>query len=967
MEPTAEQRERIEKLVGAMVSGIDDEWGIPERVPIPGRTPWYYSPNEFDQRYAVSLERLLGSFSSDQFSLHCADIIAFPDSVRQDVMGRAPDDPGLSKSRLDVVQRIAVHWTLDNISDYALDGVIGCLRRLMTNPYGEFALDRIKRGDGFGAAERYFLPGITGYLDILCRFATYPPALQTIRDVVTGDLRIRPPDPATDAPGADNQRAYHYHSENFIATAREILSALEKAGLLDYATFARATEFQPYLIDYHHKAFNRPYYRSDGQEPLAPFQATLVWDLAQKFSAERAHLFPYYNGMVGLRFLFKAAEHLERLPVKKLTPLDNGNQKIEASLGRMAYIVAFEPDDDLDAAVQTLRSFKRETLELLMPAAGVASSLVLRALGDDDLEPLLNFVFALGHYPGTNKSSYEIDVRNSPDPTEGIVDVAGFQKLLAAIGEKRTKTLLKQIGATLGLSGALLLIEAVPGWNRAAVLKKLPKRSQIAVKAYGLLPIDGEAEVFERYLFIQRYAAESKKFGSQRQSAERAAAQVALANLAQVAGYGDLTRLEWAMEARLAEQATAPEAVFSAGEYGLALELEDGEPQLVVRRDGRVVKSPPATVRKSEAYLALKETVANLRAQASRTRFALERIMASGEMLGLGDLASLTQLPAGRAMLEQLVLLTTGGSFALFDTETQSFADEHGSMVDPGEKVSIAHPFHFFEAGRLTDWQREIVRRRIVQPFKQVFRELYVLTPAELQSEEFSNRFAGHLIDAKVANRLFQAREWQLNSNGDHSPPTKLFRGHGMKAVFEFPDAGHFLSETETITSDRIYFLPLHHRPRYPEPLKNDMIALADIPPIILSETLRDADLVVAVAQRGESGRLSEEAYARRGEMVRMLLEDLGLAGVELAGHFAHIAGKLARYRIHLGSGAIHIEPGNYLCIVPERWSQRPEKLFLPFADANDPKLSEIVSKVLLLLNDDKITDQSILRQIKQE
>lgn len=79
-------------------------------------------------------------------------------------------------------------------------------------------------------------------------------------------------------------------------------------------------------------------------------------------------------------------------------------------------------------------------------------------------------------------------------------------------------------------------------------------------------------------------------------------------------------------------------------------------------------------------------------------------------------------------------------------------------------------------------------------------------------------------------------------------------------------------------------------------------------------------------------------------------------------GHFAYIEGKLASYKIHLGSGVIHIQPGNYLCIVPKM--ELNEQVYLPFADT-DLRTSEIVSKIFLLLNDDKITDKSILSQIK--
>ena len=98
--------------------------------------------------------------------------------------------------------------------------------------------------------------------------------------------------------------------------------------------------------------------------------------------------------------------------------------------------------------------------------------------------------------------------------------------------------------------------------------------------------------------------------------------------------------------------------------------------------------------------------------------------------------------------------------------------------------------------------------------------------------------------------------------------------------------------------------------------------------------------------------------------MVGALLGDLGIVGVTTDGHFAYVQGKLARYRIHLGSAVIHIEPGNYLCIVPAGSERRHDKLYLPFADEGDAKISEVMSKILLLLADDKITDETILRQI---
>ena len=79
--------------------------------------------------------------------------------------------------------------------------------------------------------------------------------------------------------------------------------------------------------------------------------------------------------------------------------------------------------------------------------------------------------------------------------------------------------------------------------------------------------------------------------------------------------------------------------------------------------------------------------------------------------------------------------------------------------------------------------------------------------------------------------------------------------------------------------------------------------------------------------------------------------------------------GKIGEYRIHLGSGNIHAEPsGRYLCIVPARgkdkgWSQ--QSVYLPFEDP-DLKSAEVVSKILLLLKDDEVTDPVITAQLKR-
>jgi hypothetical protein len=45
---------------------------------------------------------------------------------------------------------------------------------------------------------------------------------------------------------------------------------------------------------------------------------------------------------------------------------------------------------------------------------------------------------------------------------------------------------------------------------------------------------------------------------------------------------------------------------------------------------------------------------------------------------------------------------------------------------------------------------------------------------------------------------------------------------------------------------------------------------------------------------------------------------------------------------------------------------KRAGAVFLPFADEGDSKISEVISKILLLASDDTVKDPSILSQIRR-
>ena len=111
----------------------------------------------------------------------------------------------------------------------------------------------------------------------------------------------------------------------------------------------------------------------------------------------------------------------------------------------------------------------------------------------------------------------------------------------------------------------------------------------------------------------------------------------------------------------------------------------------------------------------------------------------------------------------------------------------------------------------------------------------------------------------------------------------------------------------------------------------------------------------------GVDPEASHSTMQMRGALARETARLFKASNVEVKERHILIKGKLADYSIHLGSGLIS-KNGLRLSIIPVH-SQHRGRLFLPFVD-DDPKSAEIISKMKLLSEDDKIQDPTILAQI---
>lgn len=78
----------------------------------------------------------------------------------------------------------------------------------------------------------------------------------------------------------------------------------------------------------------------------------------------------------------------------------------------------------------------------------------------------------------------------------------------------------------------------------------------------------------------------------------------------------------------------------------------------------------------------------------------------------------------------------------------------------------IAHPVDFNAEGLWTQRQSHLFAEKLVQPFKQVFRELYLPTAEEAELSE-SRRYSGYQIQVKQAAAALRSRGWTASYEED--------------------------------------------------------------------------------------------------------------------------------------------------------------------------------------------------------
>jgi hypothetical protein len=316
--------------------------------------------------------------------------------------------------------------------------------------------------------------------------------------------------------------------------------------------------------------------------------------------------------------------------------------------------------------------------------------------------------------------------------------------------------------------------------------------------------------------------------------------------------------------------------------------------------------------------------------------------------------------------------------------------------ISSSAKIRLWHPIQA-SASEVSAWRQRLMDRGVIQPFRQAWREVYLLTDAERQTATYSNRFAGQILRQHQMRALAISNGWhskhRVGFDGADEDPSFLAIPHfGLQA--EYWNSG--LSEGQMLSgggayvyvkTDRVKFHTYNAKAKFK---RGAEVQISAIPRIVFSEVMRHCDLFTSVAavaldpewmDRGANAAhpshyntlyrswqdrqdqpLPPSAEVRR-EMLRVLIGGMSNADrLSITDKHVHVVGKLHSYSIHIGSAAVHMD-GKHICIIPINTLTRP-KMYLPFEC--DTTLSTILSKVMLLLNDDKIVDPVILGQINR-
>lgn len=496
------------------------------------------------------------------------------------------------------------------------------------------------------------------------------------------------------------------------------------------------------------------------------------------------------------------------------------------------------------------------------------------------------------------------------------------------------------------MSVNLLLAQTAVGEDTTALVALAEEENLPAIRALGMLPAPTE-RVINLLRERQRHGIRPVQL----------AARAALDQLAQRHGLPGAAELErqhlmtaaWQLGPLDGERVRVG---WQEGIYRLRLETHAGTVQLeVLGPRGPVTRIPPE-LRRSGAYREARQAQREAQAQYRLFKQYLEQLLLDRRPLAWGEFRYLLANPLFAHLAERLVWQSADGvAFLWAGPDRWETADGDAidlAGMDGSFTVTLAHPVSLAQGGMLVRWQAIAADRRLMQPFKQLFREIYL--PDDAQGL-VCTRFAHRRIDPRRAYAILRAAGF--------APGAGIARREWSGGV-----TAHLCWASDAVSHD------LFGPQRKAEVMTGDIwfscgeerMAFAQVDPIIFSETLRAADLLTTRAAVGDADLTSRETVTLRATLLREIARSFDQTNIAVPedGPYALVLGVHATYRVNLASGTVLLEPEGRQILLPQ-----PDAPWQPVEGSDTT--SEILATVLTLAHDDTIGDLTFLAQLSSK
>lgn len=493
-----------------------------------------------------------------------------------------------------------------------------------------------------------------------------------------------------------------------------------------------------------------------------------------------------------------------------------------------------------------------------------------------------------------------------------------------------------------GIRANSLLLLAASNDGRANLLALAEEEHPPAIRALALLPGD-DSRITEILFHVRRAGTRTGQD----------AANCALNHLARRHGFPDAAEFErqHLLASAWDDTFLANERVRVGWQHGscrLRVSLRAGRAQLEVLGPLGVLKRIPDDLRHSDEYREARETQRQLDERYRLFKPYIEETMLTARPLSLGQFRHLYTHPVFAHLAERVVWGLPDGSTMLWAGPGQ-WESLTGDAVDLTGDVdaltlTVLHPIRLAESD-LAAWQAIAAERRLVQPIRQLFREIYTFGDDAVTQ---CTRFAGCRLVPQRAYALLRA----ANFAPGNGTARRIWPG-GITAHLVWADGARGRDlfgphRADAVTTGAIYFTR-----------DGAELPFSRVEPITISETLRVADLLTTRAAAGDADMTARETVALRASLLRQIARSFDLTNVVTPedGRYALVLGTHADYRINLANGTVMLEPDGRQLILPPiaaRWQLSEEK------DAT----SDILAAVLLLANDAEIADITFIAQL---